>query len=138
MSNKINLINANFITLDKQCQRADTISIVDNKIAAINSIDPNFKSIDLKGATVIPGFVDSHFHLTNLGKQLDTLQLKDCKSAIEIAEKVNQKSKLVGSEDWILGFGWDQTKWDINQFPSSSILDKLPIESICLEDYAGL
>ena len=78
MSNKINLINANFITLDKQCQRAETISIVDNKIAAINSIDPNFKSIDLKGSTVIPGFVDSHFHLTNLGKQLATLQLKDC------------------------------------------------------------
>ncbi len=128
MSNKINLINANFITLDKQCQRADTISIVDNKIAAINSIDPNFKSIDLQGATVIPGFVDSHFHLTNLGKQLDTLQLKDCKSAIEIAEKVNQKSKLIDPEDWILGFGWDQTKWDINQFPSSSVLNDLPID----------
>ena len=35
---------------------------------------------------------------------------------------------MVGSEDWILGFGWDQTKWDINQFPSSSILDELPID----------
>ncbi len=127
MSNKINLINANFITLDKHCPKADSISIVNNKIAGINSIDHNFQSIDLKGATVIPGFVDSHFHLTNLGKQLDTLQLKNCKSAKEIAQKVKDKSKLINSDEWIIGFGWDQTKWDINEFPISSVLDDLPI-----------
>ena len=96
MSNKINLINANFITLDKHCPKADSISIVNNKIAGINSIDHNFQSIDLRGATVIPGFVDSHFHLTNLGKQLDTLQLKNCKSAEEIAQKVKRIAVSIG------------------------------------------
>ena len=127
MVNKINLINANFITLDKECPNAESISIIDNKIAAINSIDTKFKSIDLKGATVIPGFVDSHFHLTNLGKQLDTLHLKECKSAAEIAKKVLKKSKTIGKDEWILGFGWDQTKWDMNKFPLSYILNDLPI-----------
>ena len=70
------LINGNFITLDDHCPSAETISIINGKINGVNALDHNSKSIDLNGATVIPGFTDSHFHLTNLGKQLDTLQLK--------------------------------------------------------------
>ena len=49
------------------------------------------------------------------------------KSAKEIAQKVKDKSKLIDSDEWIIGFGWDQTKWDINEFPISSVLDDLPI-----------
>ena len=63
MSKKINLINGNFITLDKACPYAESISIENGKICGINSIDHNCKNINLKGATIIPGFVDAHFHL---------------------------------------------------------------------------
>ena len=111
MGCKINLVNGNIITLDESCPSADTISLENGKIAGINAKDHNHKSIDLQGATVIPGFTDSHFHLTNLGKQLDTLQLKDCKSPHEVAEKVLKKSAKMSHNDWIIGFGWDHNKW---------------------------
>ena len=65
MRKKINLINGNFITLDDQCPLAEMISIENGKIAGINACDHNCKKIDLKGAVVIPGFVDAHFHLLN-------------------------------------------------------------------------
>ena len=94
MNNKINLVNGNIITLDDSCPIADTISLENGKIAGINAIDHNHKSINLQGATVIPGFTDSHFHLTNLGKQLDTIQLKNCKSANEVAETVLKKKSI--------------------------------------------
>ena len=55
MSNKINLVNGNFITLDDKCPNAETISIDNGKIAGINARDYNCKSIELNGATVIPG-----------------------------------------------------------------------------------
>jgi len=97
------------------------------KIAGINAIDHNHKSIDLQGATAIPGFTDSHFHLTNLGKQLDTIQLKDCKSANEVAEKVLKKSATISHNDWILGFGWDHNKWHQPHFPNAETLNSLPI-----------
>ena len=79
MSNKINLINGNIITLDDFCPIADSVSLANGTIAAINSIDHNCEILDLKGSTVIPGFVDAHFHLVNLGKQKDTLNLRKCK-----------------------------------------------------------
>ena len=61
MSGKINLINGNFITLDDHCPVAEIISIENGKISGINSQDHRCKNINLKGATVIPGFVDAHF-----------------------------------------------------------------------------
>ena len=127
MSQKVNLINGNFITLDDSCSNAESISIINKKINGINAIDHNAINIDLKGATVIPGFVDAHFHLTNLGKQLDTLQLKKIKSSKDIVELILKKSKNIGDDEWLLGFGWDQNKWNQPIFPKSDILDSLPI-----------
>ena len=65
MSGKINLINGNFITLDDHCPSAEMISIESGKISGINAPDSHCENIDLNGATVIPGFVDAHFHLVN-------------------------------------------------------------------------
>ncbi|SVE48007.1 uncharacterized protein METZ01_LOCUS500861, partial [marine metagenome] len=127
MSRKINLVNGNIITLEESCPIAETISINNGKIAGINAIDANFKSIDLQGATVIPGFVDAHFHLVNLGKQTDSLNLKNCKSSHEIADKVLQKSKKLDFDEFILGFGWDHNKWDNKIFPDSDILNNLHV-----------
>ena len=126
MSNKINLVNGNFITLDDKCPIAEMISVDNGKIAGINAVDHNYENINLGGATVIPGFVDAHFHLVNLGKQTDTLRLKDYTSAQAIADKVLQKSSIVDENEWIFGFGWDNTKWDDQSFPTSNILNSLP------------
>ena len=127
MRNKINLINGNFITLDDKCPTAKMISVDSGKIAGINAVDHNCENIDLNGATVIPGFVDAHFHLVNLGKQTDALKLRDCTSAREITEKVLQKSVKIEENEWIFGFGWDNTKWNDQYFPSSDILNSLPV-----------
>ena len=127
MSNKINLVNGNFITLDDKCPKAEMISLDNGKIAGINANDHNCENIDLGGATVIPGFVDAHFHMVNLGKQTDTLKLKDATSIQEISEKVLQKSRMLEKNEWIFGFGWDQTKWNNQNFPTSDILNSLPV-----------
>ena len=47
MSQKVNLINGNFITLDDHCPSAETISIINGKINGVNALDHNSKSIDL-------------------------------------------------------------------------------------------
>ena len=127
MSDKINLINGNFITLDDKCPTAEMISVDSGKIAGINAVDHNCENIDLNGATVVPGFVDAHFHLVNLGKQTDALKLRDCISAREITERVLQKSEKIEENEWIFGFGWDNTKWNDQHFPSSDILNSLPV-----------
>ena len=74
-----NLINAHFINLEKNYSDVNSISITDNKIIAINNPLKNVDDIDLKGAYVIPGFIDAHFHIKNYGKRLQQMNLKGIK-----------------------------------------------------------
>ena len=122
-----NLINGNIVTLDDCNPITDSITIKDGFIDSIGEINTNKKNIDLKGATVIPGFIDAHFHLTNLGKRLDMLQLKKCRSPLEILELIVEKSKQIDSNEWIMGFGWDHNKWDTSSYPEKNILNELSI-----------
>ena len=73
----INFINGNIITLDKRYPKIHSLSIENGKISLINDINKKFNTINLNGATVIPGFIDSHFHLKNFGKRLNLLNLKN-------------------------------------------------------------
>ena len=74
---------------------AEMISVENGKIAGINAADHNYENIDLNGATVIPGFVDAHFHLVNHGKQKDALHLRNCPSVQTVVDKVLQKFLLL-------------------------------------------
>jgi len=121
----INLVNGNIITLDKQIPIASSIYIVNGKIASLNKNIKSDKKIDLHGATVIPGFIDAHFHLKNYGKRLDQLNLKGIQSLEEIEKIVLKKIHRVKSGEWILGFGWDQNLWNDKLFPQAQFLNKI-------------
>ena len=121
-----NLINGNIITVDAHYPKATSITIQNGKIVNIDEPQSNIETIDLKGATLIPGFTDSHFHLKNFGKRLDQLQLKGVKSAQQIAEIVMAKSNELPKGAWITGFGWDQTRWPSQEFPYKALLNKIP------------
>ena len=65
-----NLIDGNVITLNLKEPIAQSITINDGKIESINKPNSLYKSIHLNGATIIPGFIDAHFHLKNFGSDL--------------------------------------------------------------------
>ena len=61
-----NLVNANIITLNASLQTANTITVSNGKIESINQPNNLYQTLDLNGYTLIPGFIDAHFHLKNL------------------------------------------------------------------------
>lgn len=78
--------------------------------------------IDLRGKVVLPGFIDSHLHLEELGMYLNMADLRGVGSIEELKERVREHAKKGGT--WILGHGWDQelfeekrwpTRWDIDE-----------------------
>ena len=60
-------------------------------------------------AVVVPGLIDSHAHLTNLGRGLTRLDLTDTPSLDAVVAKVASAP----GEGWIIGRGWDQNDWQI-------------------------
>jgi len=71
----------------------------------------------------IPRLYDSHVHWLGTGQIALGLQLFGLKSAEEVASLALQPSYFRGP--WLVGFGWDQTKWPSASLPTKEILDQV-------------
>ena len=56
--------------------KGDRIVFVGTNAAAQKYVGPNTRVVDLKGNTVLPGFTDSHQHLSGVGLREMTLNLE--------------------------------------------------------------
>lgn len=77
--------------------------------------------VDLAGATVIPGLVDSHTHVFELGAALERIDLIDVATEEEAVALVVERAKSVPKGEWIVGRGWDEGAW-ANRYPDKVLL----------------
>jgi len=70
-SRDLNLVNGRFLTLDAHNSAVSAIGIRDGRIVEVGrggGLGPCGRTINLKGATVIPGLIDSHVHFIRCGQ----------------------------------------------------------------------
>ncbi|KXK41009.1 MAG: amidohydrolase 3 [Chlorobi bacterium OLB5] len=109
-------INGKIYTLDKNNTIVEAIAVYDGRILALGKSSEltekykNAKVIDLKGKTVVPGFIDAEANLMEFSKQLSLLDLRNARSVDEILNIVRERVKTSKPNDWIGGFGWDELK----------------------------
>jgi predicted amidohydrolase YtcJ len=60
---------------------------------------------------VLPGLIDAHTHLTNLGESFLRLNLKDAKTEEDVARLVAERARSAKPGEWITGWGWDEGLW---------------------------
>ncbi len=77
--------------------------------------------IDLQGKVVLPGFIDSHMHLDELGMSLNMVDLRGVRSIEELKERIREHAKKSGT--WVLGHGWDQELFEEKRWPTRWDLD---------------
>lgn len=96
--------------------------------------------IDLAGATVIPGLVDSHTHVFGLGAVLDQVNLFDVSTEEEAVALIVERAKTVPEGEWIVGRGWDEGAW-ANRYPDKVLLTEAvpdhPVFMDSLHGFAG-
>lgn len=78
---------------------------------------------DMKGKVLLPGFVDAHGHVTELGFRALELDLSDTSSLDEAKAKIAAYVAANPDKKWILGGGWNQEKWGLGRFPTAADLD---------------
>ena len=67
----VNLVNGRFLTMDARDSVASALAIRDGRIARVGhagELGPCGRTINLKGATVIPGLIDTHVHFLRCGQ----------------------------------------------------------------------
>ncbi|HJQ58436.1 MAG TPA: amidohydrolase family protein [Vineibacter sp.] len=83
---------------------------------------PSYR-LDGRGRTLIPGMIDAHGHVMELGFLTLQLDLRGTASLAEAQAKIAAYAAANPSPRWIVGFGWDQEKWGLGRFPTAAELD---------------
>jgi predicted amidohydrolase YtcJ len=124
------LLNANVITMNPRQPAAEAVAVKAGRIAWVGSTADAralfgnvAETLDLGGATVLPGIIDAHGHLMNLGESFLKLDLKGLATPEDVARRVKEKAATLKSGEWILGWGWDEGKWAAH-YPTHELLSE--------------
>jgi hypothetical protein len=83
---------------------------------------PDWK-LDGHGRTLLPGLIDAHGHVGELGFQALSLDLSDTNSLNEAQAALRGYAADHGQVAWITGGGWNQERWQLGRFPTAADLD---------------
>jgi predicted amidohydrolase YtcJ len=122
--------NANVWTGDAQAPKAEAIAIDDGNIVAIGSsadirklADAKTHGVDLKGAFVVPGFIDNHVHFINGGMALAQVDLRDAATRAEFTKRIAQAAAKTPKGQWIKDGNWDHELWG-GELPTRDWIDQ--------------
>jgi predicted amidohydrolase YtcJ len=124
--------NGNIYTAHDKAPRAEAIAVKADRIVFVGSnaeaqkyVGQSTRVVDLRGNTVLPGFTDSHQHLSGVGLREMTLNLEGTTSLEDFLAKVKARVDQAKPGDWVTGRGWIETHWKPPVFPTRWDLDKV-------------
>lgn len=121
--------DARVYTVDADFSKKEAFAIRDGKFVGVGStkeITRKYQAkqtIDAQGKAVYPGFFDPHSHFVGLGQMLSQCNLVETKSPEELVARLQKFAQDNPEADWIIGRGWDQNDWEVQQFPTKELLD---------------
>ncbi len=126
------LKNGEVITVDENFSICEALAVKDNKIIAVGTnrdiltLQGNHTQvIDLKGKSLIPGFIDSHAHLELYGTNKLGENCKDVDSIEDIQHRLRETAENTLEGEWIRGWGYNQNTLSEGRHPNRWDLDKV-------------
>ncbi|MCM3568453.1 amidohydrolase [Neobacillus mesonae] len=129
------IVNANIMTLDKYNTVAKSAAVKDGHIIGIwqdakpprDDVDYSLDQhiLDLKGKTIIPGFIDTHNHLLmySLFRKQANCSTPPNKSIADILDRIKKQANETPEGKWVLGWGYDNTLLEEKRHPTRRELD---------------
>ena len=81
------------------------------------------ETIDAQSRTLMPGFIDAHGHVIELGEHALQLDLVGTSSLADLQQRLRDYAAAHPDAKWILGAGWNQELWPDKKFPTAADLD---------------
>ena len=121
------LHHGKIVTVDDAFSIAQAVAMRNGRIVAVgdNDLLDEFqaeRAIDLAGKTVVPGFNDTHIHIS--GDAPWEIDLTKVTSIAEIKQQVGEMVERMGEGHWITGYGWSEDqlaegrrplRWDLDE-----------------------
>lgn len=117
-------------TMDPRQPRAEAFAYDDSgRILAVGGREalaaryPGARRLDFAGATLVPGLIDAHGHVANLGFAQLRVDLAGTRGKGDILERLRAFARDLPRGAWLTGRGWDQNDWPEAEFPTAADLD---------------
>jgi predicted amidohydrolase YtcJ len=140
-------LHGHIYTNDAKQPWAEAMAVRDEKILCVGSITQimldcggaeSENVVQLKGSFVMPGFNDAHLHLGSAALNKLNLQLNDATSVDDVLKRVKEAAAKHQPGEWILGSGWDQSRWPDQKYPTRLELDQAaPNNPVYLDHVSG-
>lgn len=140
-------LHGRIYTNDPKHPWAEALAVRDEKILCVGTLTQvllecggaeSSDVVQLKGQFVMPGFNDAHVHLSGAGRDKMSIALNGAASLADMLKLVEAAVGKHQSGEWILGSGWDQTRWPDAKYPTRLDLDRVaPNNPVYLEHISG-
>lgn len=125
------IYNARIYTVEEKQPTATAMAIRDGRFLTVGTdnrlqrICGAAVRIDAGGRTIVPGFIDAHAHLHELGRRLRRTDLSGTISPTEVVDRLEtvETERDTAPGTWLRGYGWDETEWWHSELPSRTQLD---------------
>jgi predicted amidohydrolase YtcJ len=126
------LYDGEILTVDESFGVAEAVAVRDGRFLAVGDTDairdlagPETEEIDLAGRTTIPGLVDSHVHLRQVGTDLDRVTLFDARSIADVQAAIREVAETTPDGEWVTaGWGWHESALAEDRLPTRWELDE--------------
>ena len=124
------IYNAQIYTIDEKKSNAEMVGISNGYFKYIGEYNEKIAkeaelSINLKGKTVLPGFIDLHTHLWAEAKNIE-FDLTGIPTYHETMKRLETHIKSKNESEWIFASGWDESIWtDRKEFLNLDELDDI-------------
>ena len=144
MEPELIVFNADIRTVDQNQNRAEAFAIRGGRFVAVGNNEEvldlkgaTTESINANGATIVPGFIDSHTHLSSGSKIVTGINLTGVREKSVWLEMIAERVKTMEPGEWLLGGRWDYT-FENKGLPTRWELDEVsPNNPIALSDIDG-
>tara|TARA_B100000315_G_scaffold118748_2_gene108821 strand:+ start:865 stop:2613 length:1749 start_codon:yes stop_codon:yes gene_type:complete len=144
MEPELIVFNADIRTVDQNQNRAEAFAIRGGRFVAVGNNEEvldlkgaTTESINVNGATIVPGFIDSHTHLSSGSKIVTGINLTGVREKSVWLEMIAERVKTMEPGEWLLGGRWDYT-FENKGLPTRWELDEVsPNNPIALSDIDG-
>jgi predicted amidohydrolase YtcJ len=133
-------INGDVLTMDAQNSVAEAVSVRRDRIEAVGSTDEimalvadDTEVVDLRGRTLLPGFVDAHGHFPGSGvsqvsADLTSPPVGDKLTIADVLDALREEAVRKEPGEWVTGFGYDDTLLAEGRHPTVDELDSVSTE----------
>ncbi|MBP1207300.1 putative amidohydrolase YtcJ [Duganella sp. 1411] len=84
---------------------------------------PDAQHVDAQGKTLLPGLIDAHGHVFELGEIASGVDLFSPTTLGGAVRAVAEFGRTHPKNAWIIGYGWNQEAWKLGRFPTAAELD---------------